>query len=281
MRIDHALAEARARLTASPTARLDSELLLARVLGGRRTWLHAWPEVQLDPTQAARFEALIARRAAGEPVAYLLGEREFYSLVFEVTPDVLIPRPETELLVEAALEMLGSGAKRPRVLDLGTGSGCIAIALARARPDARVTAVESSAAALELARGNAARHGADGLEWLHGAWFEPVAGRRFDAIVANPPYVASADPHLDAGDVRFEPRAALDGGPDGLDALRAIALEAPKHLIPGGWIAVEHGAEQGDAVAGLFAQAGLSAIEGIRDAAGLSRVTMARATWST
>ncbi len=278
-RVDAALAAARARLTASPTARLDAELLLAATLERARTWLHAWPEAELDPGVAERYDQRIARRAAGEPIAYLLGEREFWSLAFMVSPDVLIPRPETEGLVRAALDHLrASAVTEPRVLDLGTGSGCIAVALAHERPDARVTAVEAAGPALDLARANAARHGVVNIEFQAGSWFGPLGPRRFDVIVSNPPYVRTGDPHLAAGDVRFEPVGALDGGADGLDALREIAAGAPHHLAPGGLVVVEHGMDQGEAVAALFAGEGLTAVETHLDEAGLPRFTSGKAS---
>jgi release factor glutamine methyltransferase len=277
-RVDEALAAGRAQLAASPTARLDAELLLADTLERPRTWLHAWPEAELEPDIAESYDQRIARRAAGEPIAYLLGEREFWSLTFTVTPDALIPRPETEGLVRIALDHLRTrSVTQPRILDLGTGSGCVAVALAHERPDARVTAVEAAAPALALARGNAARHGVVNVEFIEGGWFAPLKARRFDIIVSNPPYVASGDPHLAAGDVRFEPVTALDGGPDGLDALREIAAGAPHHLNTGGLVAVEHGADQGEAMRGLFSAEGLVDVETHDDAAGLPRITAGRA----
>ncbi len=277
-RVGDALAAGRTRLAESPTARLDAEILLAHALGKRRTWLHAWPEASLTPAERADYEGLLERRAAGEPVAYLLGEREFRSLALAVSPDVLIPRPETETLVDVALAHLRSaGPPAPAVLDLGTGSACVAIALAHERPDARVTAVDSAAAALRVARHNAERHGLVNVAFLQGAWYEPLCPRRFDLIVCNPPYVARGDPHLVRGDVRFEPVEALDGGPDGLDALRTVAAGALRQLEPGGCVAVEHGPDQGEAVAALFAAAGLASVEIHPDAAGLARVTSARA----
>ena len=277
-RVDEALAAARERLAASPSARLDAELLLADTLGRPRTWLHAWPEVELQPSVTEGFDQRIARRAAGEPIAYLLGEREFWSLTFTVSPDVLIPRPETEHLVRVALDHLRTSATpEPNVLDLGTGSGCVAVALAHERPDARVTAVDAAGPALALARDNAARHGVVNVEFLEGDWFAPLGERRFDVIVSNPPYVATDDPHLAEGDIRFEPVAALDGGPDGLDALREIAAGAPHHLVSGGLVVVEHGMDQGEAVAALFSSEGLTAVETQSDSAGLPRITLARA----
>ena len=274
IRVDEALAGARPRLTASPSAGLDAELLLAATLGRRRTWLHAWPESTLSPAEAERFDERITRRGAGEPIAYLLGEREFWSLAFAVSPDVLIPRPETEGLVRVVLDHLRTRAvAEPRVLDLGTGSGCVALALAHERPDADVTAVEAAGPTLEIAGANAARHGIVNVEFIEGSWFAPLGSRRFDVIVSNPPYIATGDPHLAAGDIRFEPVSALDGGADGLDALREIAAGAPHHLAPGGLLAVEHGMDQGEAVAALFTHTGLTAIATHADCAGLARAT--------
>lgn len=270
-----ALTAARARLTHSPTPALDAELLLAHALGRSRSHLHAWPDDVLPPDARARFEALIRRRGAGEPVAYLLGRREFWSLEFEVGPEVLVPRPETEGLVEIARAHLSAReAIAPSILDLGTGSGCVAIALARERPDAQVVAVERSDAALALARHNADRLGA-AVEFLAGEWLTPVAGHRFDAIVSNPPYVRSDDPHLTEGDARYEPRSALDGGPDGLDAIRALAERAGAGLVPGGLLALEHGADQAEAVAAVLTEAGWHATESRADLAGLPRFALA------
>ena len=275
--VREALAGARARFTHSDTPALDAELLLAHVLGRRRAWLHAWPEVRVDTPALERFEELVARRAVGEPIAYLLGRRGFHALELEITPDVLIPRPETEQLVDIVLDYLRAAAiNEPAILDMGTGSGCIAVALGHARPDARVLATDASEAGLAVARRNAERNGVRNVTFLHGRWFRPLGRRRFDVIASNPPYVASDDPHLGRGDVRFEPIGALDGGPDGLDALREIAAAAPHYLKPGGLLAVEHGHDQGEAVADLFRAEGLVGIELHRDEAGLARVTTAR-----
>lgn len=271
-----ALAGARARLAGGDSPALDAEVLLARALGRNRAWLHAWPEAELAPRDRAGFEALVERRAAGEPIAYILGSREFRSLALEVTPDVLIPRPETELLVEIALaHVRARGLVEPAVLDLGTGSGCIAVALAHELPGARIVALDHEPAALAVAARNAARHGATNVERVQGRWFGPLDRRAFDVIVANPPYVASGDPHLRRGDLRFEPVAALDGGADGLDALRAIAAGVPHHLEPGGLVAVEHGPDQADAVTALFRREGLVDIDTRPDAAGHPRCTLA------
>ena len=242
-------------LASSGLPAAEARLLLAHATGWPRTNLIANPERELPQFAARDFEAVAERRRAGEPVAYLLGEREFYGLALSVGPSVLIPRPETELLVDLALERIVPGAAT-RVLDLGTGSGAVALAIKRERPHASVCAVEASAAALEVARANATRHGL-AIEFIEGRWFEPLAARRFELIVGNPPYVAHGDPHLAEGDLRFEPREALVSGVDGLDAIREIARAAPAHLDPGGWIFLEHGIGQDAAVRALFAEAGL------------------------
>lgn len=273
--LDALLRAAAERLRAvSDSPRLDAELLCAEALGRTRTWLIAHADEPLDPGLAAACERLLARRLAGEPVAHLTGRREFWSLDLEVDASTLIPRPDTETLVEAALERL-RGLHRPRVLDLGTGTGAIALALARERPDAEVTAVERSAAALALAERNGTRHGL-AVEWLAGDWFAPLAGRRFEMIVSNPPYLAADDPHLDEGDVRHEPRSALVAGPDGLEALRLLAREAPAHLAARGWLLLEHGLTQGPAVQAALAAAGFAAVETLPDAAGRPRVGAGR-----
>lgn len=256
------LDEARASVPLS-----EARLLLRHVLGVTHAALEAHPEREVSPRETADFHTLAMRRAAGEPIAYLTGHREFYGLEFHVTPAVLIPREETELLVEIAVEKPAR-----RILDLGTGSGCLAIAVARELPRAQVTAVDASAAALAVARENAARHGV-AVRFLQGDWFAPLGGERFDLILANPPYVAEADPHLAQGDVRFEPRGALAAGPDGLDDIRRIAAAAAAHLVAGGRLVFEHGYDQAQAVAALLAQAGFVAIEQRRDLAGIPRVT--------
>ena len=248
----------------------EARLLLAAATGASPASVLAHPERELPAEAEARFRDLAVRRARGEPIAYLLGEKEFYGLALAVTPAVLIPRPETELLVELAL-----GEDFASALDLGTGSGAVALALKRARPRARVVAVEHDAAALAVARENAARHGLD-LELGHGAWFGPVAGERFDLVVSNPPYVNEDDPHLAEGDVRFEPRSALAAGPDGLAALREIVREAPRHLAPGGRILLEHGLGQDAAVRRLLGEAGLEDVATWPDLAGIARVSGGR-----
>lgn len=270
-RVGDLLPELRRRLApATPSPGLDAELLLAQVLGVARAALAADPGRALDAGQCAALEALVARRLAGEPVAYLTGRRGFWSLELEVTSDVLVPRPETELVVELALAAL-EGIARPAVLDLGTGSGAIALAIARERPDAAVTAVDASAAALAVAARNAARLGIGNVRWLRGSWYAPVAGARFDCIASNPPYVAADDPALAA--LAHEPRAALVAGADGLAALRQVCAGAPARLAAGAALVVEHGAAQGAAVRALMAQAGLADAATHRDLAGLERAT--------
>lgn len=247
----------------------EARLLLQHVLDVSHAELAAHPERALDADRLARFRNLVVRRAAGEPVAYLLGAWEFYGLELRVTPDVLIPRPETELLVEVALEKMAGRAGR--ILDLGTGSGCVAVTLAKRLPQAQVTAADVSGAALEVARGNARRHGA-AVRFLRSDWFAALGEERFDLIVSNPPYVAQADPHLAQGDLRFEPRAALASGPDGLEAIRRIVAAAPRHLVPGGWLWFEHGYDQAAAVEALLARGGFGTIEHRVDLAGIARV---------
>ncbi len=253
----------------------EAVLLVGHALGLPDVTLYAHPEREVSAEAAARARRLVTLRAAGEPVAYLLGAREFYGLSMQVTPAVLIPRPETELLVDLALERLAPGAPA-RVLDLGTGSGAVAIAIAHARPAARVFAVDRSEAALAVARDNAERHGLANLTFMPGEWFGPLGGQRFDLIVSNPPYVAEADPHLQQGDVRHEPLTALAAGPEGLDDLRAIIATAPEHLAEGGWLLLEHGADQQTAVLELLAAHGFAECRGHRDLAGLPRTVSAR-----
>lgn len=261
-----ALAAARAKLPAS-----EARLLLGHVMGRPTAWLISHDDEVLDEDALLSFASLVARRGSGEPVAYLVGHREFFGREFSVTPAVLIPRPETELLVEIALAKVGAG-ETARILDLGTGSGCIAITLALELPQAQVTAVDASVAALSVARGNAERLSAS-LRLLQSDWFDQLAGEKFDLIVANPPYVAAADPHLAAGDLPHEPVAALASGADGLDAIRRIVADAPAHLAPGGQLWLEHGHDHAQAVHELLAVAGLEEIEQYRDLAAIVRVS--------
>lgn len=269
------LAEAVARARRLGVDRLDAELLVAQVCGLNRTAVIARPERALQASEAARLDALAAERARGVPLAYLLGERAFRGLVLTVTPDVLVPRADTETLVEVALE--APTPERAKVLDLGTGSGAVALALAAARPPWTVTATDRSPAALAVARGNGERLGLGNVRWREGDWFAAVAEERFDLIVSNPPYVATEDPELAADVATFEPAAALFAGPDGLDALRRIAAEAPARLRPGGTLALEHGHRQGETVRALLAATGLEAVDTHPDLAGRPRVTSGRA----
>ncbi len=249
----------------------EARILLRHVLQCPAARLAASPESVLDMPAWDQFRMLVERREAGEPIAYLVGEREFYGYSFMVSPAVLIPRPESELLVELALARFSDKA-HARVLDLGTGSGALAITLSKELSAADVTAVDRSRDALLLAMANAARLRAS-LSFVQSDWFSALSGDRFQLIVANPPYVACGDPHLDEGDVRFEPATALASGPEGLDDIAEIAACAPGHLEPGGWLLVEHGYNQAYRVRGLLTDAGFSAIASYRDLAGVERVT--------
>jgi release factor glutamine methyltransferase len=261
-----AWAEQELRAT-SDSARLDAELLLANSAGIARAALIAHPERFVGETETRRLVAAVARRAQGEPLAYITGRREFYSIDLAVDASVLVPRPETELLVEHALVSLPAG--NSRVLDLGTGSGAIALAIKRERAACEVVGVDVCSAALAVARANAARLGLD-VRFLESDWFEGLGGERFDAIVANPPYVASADPAF--AHLAHEPRRALDGGPDGLDAYRAILARAPAHLGAGGVLLLEHGADQRPALIAMASAAGLAVAAVVDDLAGLPRL---------
>lgn len=265
------LADAAARLAGHvETPRLDAQLLLAHAIGRDRAWLYAWPEASVDAAQAQYFGELLAARLEGRPIAYLTGSREFWSLDLRVTPDTLIPRPETEQLVEIALTL--PLPRSARVLDMGTGSGAIALALHSERPDWRITALERSADALEVARSNALTLGAGTIDWRLSDWFEALtAGERFDLIVANPPYIAPTDPYLERGDLRFEPRSALAAGEQGIADLRRIVSGAPDRLDRGGWLWLEHGFAQGPAVAGLLNRHGFSRVDTRADLAGHDR----------
>jgi release factor glutamine methyltransferase len=265
--IGEALAAARRDVDVS-----DARVLLCHVLGRNAAYLAAHADSTLTPKQSSAYENYVARRDAGEPVAYLIGRREFYGLELRVTPAVLIPRPETELLVDLALARIPPQDEW-RVLDLGTGSGCIALSIAHARPRSRVTAVDSAPDALALARENARSLGIGNVAFAEGNWFTPVAGERFDLIVSNPPYVAAQDPHLAQGDLRHEPRAALIGGLDGLDALRTIVAGALEHLRPRAALLLEHGHDQGAACRNLLEGAGIREVRSWRDLGGRYRVS--------
>lgn len=273
------MSEVRAVLAAAAARlgeRAEAEILLGHVVGKPRSWLFAHAGDTLEDALVARFEALLGRRLQGEPVAYLTGRRGFWTLELEVTPATLIPRPETELLVELALARLPADG-RPRVLDLGTGSGAIALALARECPHAQLTATDASAAALAVARRNAASHQLRNVGFVHGDWFAPLAGERFAMIVSNPPYIAAGGVHLAQGDLRFEPASALASGSDGLDDIRRIVAGAQAHLVPGGWLLLEHGWDQGAPARRLLEAAGYREVFTARDLAGHERVSGARA----
>lgn len=262
-----------AALAQSGLVPIDAQVLLAHVVHRNRAWLAAHRDDPISRADAAAFFALAKRRRDGEPVAYLTGTREFWGLAIGVTRDVLIPRPETETLVEVALARLPTD-RDIRLLDLGTGSGAIALAIASERPRAHVLAIDASESALDVARGNAARLAIANVAFMRSNCYEALPrDARFDAIVANPPYVAAHDPHLDDGDVRFEPRDALVSGADGLDAIRVIVAGAPQHLVANGLFAIEHGYDQADAVRALFERAGFVDIASARDLAGIVRVT--------
>ena len=252
--------------------RLDAQLLLGHVLGRSRSWLLANDDASLDATQQQRLSQLLVRRGGGEPLAYLVGEKEFHGLLLHVSPAVLVPRPDTETLVDWALELL-RGASQPRVLDMGTGSGAIALALKHACPHARVSALDASAQALAVARSNAERLQLD-IELLQSDWWQGVAGRRFDMVVSNPPYIAEGDAHLAA--LQHEPVQALTSGVHGLDALRQIIGGAWQHLYAGAWLLLEHGHDQATAVASLLAAAGFSEVTTRPDLSGTPRCTGGR-----
>ncbi|HLP97992.1 MAG TPA: peptide chain release factor N(5)-glutamine methyltransferase [Sideroxyarcus sp.] len=253
-------------------ARIEVQMLLRHALQVQRAYLLAHPEQVLDPGQTTAYDALLQRRRQGEPIAHILEEREFFGLAFKVTPATLIPRPDTELLVESALQLI-SRSQSCRVLDLGTGSGAIALSIAHARPEAGVMAVDASAAALAVARENAQRLDIANVEFLQSDWFSALGGQTYDLIVSNPPYIAAGDVHLSQGDLRFEPMTALAAGPDGLDDIRRIVLGASAHLSPKGWLLLEHGYDQAQAVQALLRRNGFAAVFSAKDIAGIERVS--------
>jgi release factor glutamine methyltransferase len=258
----------------SPTPRLDAELLLANILGKSRSYLHTWPERELDAAQLERYQAAIARRQAGEPVAYILGQQGFWSLELEVAAHTLIPRPDTELLVETVLTLLP--ATPAALLDLGTGTGAIALALASERPAWRLTGVDRVAEAVALAERNRLRLKLINAAFVESHWFSALAGQRYQLIVSNPPYIAADDRHLAEGDVRFEPSSALVAGADGLDDIRLIIEQAPGYLDAGGWLLLEHGFDQAGTVRELLCERGFIAVESRRDLAGHERISLGR-----
>jgi len=273
--IAQALSQAIEQLHTSDTPQLDAEVLMTRVLGKPRSHLHAWPEAQLDTEQLSRFEALVMQRASGQPVAHLTGRREFWSLDLEVTAHTLIPRPETELLVEQALERLPAD-RSIYILDAGTGSGAIALALAYERRHWQVFASDRSPACLTVARNNATRLELTNIHFFTGNWCDAIADHSLDVLISNPPYIAEQDPHLVEGDVRFEPRSALTAGVSGLDDLHRLAAAASRVLKPGGQILLEHGFDQAEAVRNLLKQYGLIEQGSASDLAGHERVSYAR-----
>ena len=263
-----------ADLPDSPTARLDAELLLAAALGKSRSYLHTWPEKIVSSEDALTFAGYLQRRRGGEPVAYILGQQGFWKLDLEVAPHTLIPRPDTELLVETALELLP--ATPTQVLDLGTGSGAIALALASERPAWTVTAVDRVLEAVALAERNRQRLHLNNVTVLNSHWFSALQGHAYDLIISNPPYIADNDPHLVAGDVRFEPASALVAGRDGLDDLRHIIKQAPQHLNAAGWLLLEHGYDQAGAVRDLLLGEGFDNVHSRIDLGGHERITLGR-----
>ncbi|MDD4929644.1 MAG: peptide chain release factor N(5)-glutamine methyltransferase [Gallionella sp.] len=256
------------------SARIEVQCLLQSVLKVNRAYLLTYPERVLSPEESARYTCLFERRLAGEPIAYLLGVREFYGLSFKVTPDTLIPRPDTELLVELALQHIPRGGA---VLDLGTGSGAIALSIAHERPDTEVVAVDASESALKVAIENAQRLNVGNVRLLHSDWFSQLAGERFDLIVSNPPYIETGDVHLASGDVRFEPLGALTSGADGLEDIRRISAEAKHHLCSGGRLMFEHGYNQALRVRQLLESDGFLDVASFLDLSGTERVTTGRA----
>ena len=255
--------------------RAEAAILLAHALGKSRSWLLAHADDPAEASGAAAFAALVQRRAAGEPVAYLTGHRGFWTLQLEVTPDTLIPLPETVLLVELSLARLPRDGT-PRVVDLGTGSGAIALAIARESPHAQVLATDASEAALAVARRNAGINGIRNVSFAQSDWFAALAGERFDLVVSNPPYIASDDPHLEQGDLRYEPASALASGSDGLDDIRRIVDGARAHLVQGGWLLFEHGWDQGNAARALLEAAGYREVFTAQDLEQRARVSGGR-----
>ncbi|QFT56051.1 peptide chain release factor N(5)-glutamine methyltransferase [Microbulbifer sp. THAF38] len=261
-------------LTDSESARLDIEVLLAHILGRERTWLYTWPEYELSPSEQEELDTLLARRKNGEPVAHLTGVREFWSLTLKVDASTLIPRPDTELLVETALELCPQ--EKLRALDLGTGTGAIALALASEKPGWQIVAAEKSPAALALAEENRKRLGFANVQVLESDWFTRLPPRQFGLIVSNPPYIDAADPHLAQGDVRFEPHSALVAPHQGLADIERIARDAADFLQGGGWLLVEHGWQQAESVREIFSAAGYCAVESRKDYSGWERITLGR-----
>jgi len=272
--IDQIILQATQQLAASsPSPRLDAEVLLMHITGLARTALITRAQELLLPEHEERLNGLLTRRARGEPVAYLTGKREFWSMELSVTPDILIPRPETELLVEQALVHIPEDSDWT-IADLGTGSGAVALAIAMERPRCRLIATDISSTALSVARANAQHLGIDNIEFRHGDWLTPLAGIKLDMIASNPPYVRANDPHLTQGDVRFEPESALIAGVDGLDAFRCIAAHAATVLRLGGWLLLEHGYDQANVIRALLKAHGYDRVVSCRDTVTHERVTL-------
>lgn len=276
--IVNALRDAQQQLCAAESAtlddaRLDAEILLGNALQQNRTYLRTWPERELSTEQTEKFQTLLNRRCAGEPIAYITGERDFWDMTLRVSPDTLIPRPETETLVEQALERIPPDA-RWQIADLGTGSGAIALTIARERPTCQIIATDISPAALTIARENAVRYAIKNIRFVEGSWLEPLTDEHFEMIVSNPPYVHPDDPHLQQGDLRFEPLSALHSTPDGLTDIRSICDTARQHLKPGGWLLLEHGFDQGPAAQACFTERAYQQVKTVEDLAGNPRVSL-------
>jgi len=268
----HALVDSESE---NDSARLDAEILLALTLQKPRTWLYTWPEHIPSLPEQHMYLDLLRRRQSGEPVAYLTHRREFFGLELKINHHVLVPRPETETLVQCVLDVLADNSAA-RIADLGTGSGAVALALASQKPQARIVATDASSDALALARENAERLGIDNVTFMAGDWLVPLSGLTFDLIASNPPYIAEDDPHLSRDGVRFEPKPALVSGKDGLDAIRHLVTESPACLETGGWLMIEHGFDQGEAVRGLFTEVGFIDVVTHRDLGGNERVTIGK-----
>ncbi|WP_347332094.1 peptide chain release factor N(5)-glutamine methyltransferase [Marinimicrobium locisalis] len=276
-RVDQLLRRARELAPVSDSPRLDVELLLAWTLGKDRTWLYTWPEAELNAEQAVEFERAFSRRLKGVPLAHILGQREFWSLPLQVNNTTLIPRPDTERLVELALS-LTDGQPEGKALDLGTGTGAIALAFASERPGWKVAAVDASPEAVQLAERNRIQLGFAGVTCTQSDWFEGVnTAEPFDVILSNPPYIADNDPHLNQGDVRFEPRSALVAENEGLEDIQRIAQAAPEHLAAEGWLLLEHGWTQGETVRAILTARGFRNIRTEQDLGGNDRVTLGQA----
>jgi release factor glutamine methyltransferase len=272
--IKQALRMASHAIAGSDTVQLDAELLLAAVLGKSRTYLYTWPEQVLSPAERSYFESVLERRVMGEPVAYILGTRDFWTLTLRVNRHVLIPRPETELLVEMTLALVTT--QEACIADLGTGSGAIALAIASERPVWKVVATDMSGDALTVASDNASQLNIVNVEFRQGSWCDALPPQLFDLIVSNPPYIDAADAHLTQGDLRFEPRSALVAADDGLADIRTLCSQAPQRLKPGGWLLLEHGWTQGPTVAAILQSSGLETVRTLKDLNGIDRVSLGR-----